>query len=109
AHKIMDRYPRRAPVNGVPTSSLGKKEKHMIRFQRYAAVGIGILAMLLLLLAGVMGRTHAQAASPAVTGTWTLTGSMTLRLAGHTAALLNNGKVLVVGGSNNISGSLTNV
>src|SRR4029079_5667462 len=39
-------------------------------------------------------------------GTWTTTGSVGTARYGHTATLLPNGKVLVAGGSNDVSGIL---
>ena len=53
------------------------------------------------------GNTTATASQADVynpaTGTWSVTGSMSMARANHTASVLSSGKVLVSGGSNNLN------
>src|SRR5262245_49813620 len=63
----------------------------------------GSLAALTLvgLVAGVLAAgSAAPAAASQTSGTWTHTGSMTMPRIGQTAVLLQDGQVLVMGGSN---------
>jgi hypothetical protein len=52
------------------------------------------------------GLTSAELYNPA-TGTFSPTGSLNTGRYGHSATLLNNGKVLIAGGANSTSGSLS--
>jgi hypothetical protein len=66
--------------------------------QNDSKAGVRILFVLLL------GASVAPKAAAQSEGTFALTGSMTTPRMGHTATLLSNGKVLIVGGYQNIPG-----
>jgi hypothetical protein len=58
----------------------------------------------LALLSAVLGAGLAPTAAAQPPGQFALTGSMTTPRMGHTATLLNNGKVLIAGGFQNVPG-----
>ena len=62
--------------------------------------GLGAVALLGLLTVVLAARSAAPAAASQTPGTWTKTGSMTTPREGQTAVLLQDGQVLLMGGSN---------
>jgi Kelch motif/Galactose oxidase, central domain len=66
-----------------------------LAFMRVAAA----VAAVLLLGVGIAWMRTAQSASGPVHGTWSATGSMAVHRGDHTATVLSDGRVLVVGGS----------
>ena len=69
-----------------------------MRERMYRLRTFGIELALVFLLLGLCAIT-AHALAPR----WEYTGSMATERAGHTATLLSNGKVLVAGGSGDVS------
>jgi hypothetical protein len=77
----------------------------------HLAIAFGVAAILLAvvtvgLLASLpsVGTAPAPSPSPRLTGVFQTTGSMTVGRSGHTAALLDDGRVLIVGGSAEVGG-----
>src|SRR5438552_6902805 len=66
----------------------------------------GVLLVVGLFAVALATSLAAPAGASQTSGTWTHTGSMTTPREGQTAALLENGQVLVMGGHNN-SGALS--
>ena len=79
----------------------------LIGFALYAAGLILALAPISSVAAGDNAATELSQSVPAqAPGAWKVTGDLVTARELHTATLLPNGRVLVAGGANNISGSL---
>src|SRR5258708_391537 len=77
---------------------ISRKDFAMLRHIQQALL-LAILLLGLFSLAGGVASAQVHTPLKGKGGTWSLTGSMNVARVGHTATLLPNGKVLVVGGS----------